>query len=374
MTAWLGMVALLAVAQSPLGLAPLGGDGDSVAVAVFPERPWIRPGQTARQLSFEFELANRSGRSVSLQRVVLSVLDATGGLVERRFLATHTAMSDGILTIPARDIPPDSAIGIFNPFHTFDRTVPLDRLRYEFGFDVAGGGQFRSTIEVRPEERATRTPLVLPLRDRALAYDADDFYSHHRRIDPVRGGLRRQGWADVPVRFAYDWAAVDPQGALWSGDPTRPENWHGYGAVVVAPGEGRIVAAENAVPDNRIADGRLVYPEGLSPAARVFGNHVFIDHGNGEVSQLAHLRAGSIRVAVGDSVRAGQPIAEVGFSGDTGFHVHVHHHVVAGASDGPSAARAVPLVFERFRIWRGGAWEPVGRGTVETGQIVAPEP
>jgi murein DD-endopeptidase MepM/ murein hydrolase activator NlpD len=128
------------------------------------------------------------------------------------------------------------------------------------------------------------------------------------------------------------------------------------------------------VPDNVIRDGRLVYPEGVGGDRLMFGNHVFIDHGNGELSQLAHLRAGSLRVRAGDTVRAGQPLGEIGFSGDTGFHVHLHHHVVTPVAGPMTGHRGVPLVFERFRVWRGGdRWQAVDRGAVETGEIVAPD-
>lgn len=365
----------LVLLQDPFGGAPVGAVGDSVQVATFPARPFVRPGRTARYLNFDFHITNRSSRKVTLARVVLSVLDPQGAVIDRRFVAARTAVVDGIQSIPTRDIAPDSSIGVFNPFHTFDPAVPLRRLRYEFGFDIDGlPGQFQAVVAVEPEERAVATPLRPPLQARALVYDADDFYSHHRRIDATRLGLVRAGWADVYVRHAIDWVGVNERGDLWSGDRTRPESWVGYGATVVAPGGGRVISVENGVPDNMIRDGKLVLPPGLSGPAASLGNHVIIDHGNGETSQLAHLRAGSVRVAAGSRVEAGQPIAEVGFSGDTGYHVHVHHHVVTGPPDRLAALRAVPLVFERFRVWRGGGWERVVRGAVETGEIVMADP
>lgn len=371
----LPVVLALVSVQDPFGGTELGAVGDSVRVKAFPERPWIRPSRSTRHLNFDVEVTNRSGVRVTLARVVLTVLNEGGAVVDRRFLAARTAMVDGILAIPFREIAPDSAIAVINPFHTFEPGVPLRRLQYDFGFDLDGRpGQFRAQLVVEPEERTNATPLRPPLLGRALVYDADDCYSHHRRVDPVRAGLVAGGWLDLPVRHAIDWAAVNDRGDLWTGDRTRPSQWVGYGAVVVAPGAGRVVSVENAVPDNTIEDGRLVYPRGLPELAAVWGNHVFIDHGNGETSQVGHLRAGSVRVAVGQAVEAGQPIAEMGFSGDPGFHVHVHHHVVAGSPTDRATWRAVPLVFERFRVWRGHGWERVDRGAVDTGEIVLPDP
>jgi len=37
----------------------------------------------------------------------------------------------------------------------------------------------------------------------------------------------------------------------------------------------------------------------------VTGNHVMIDHGNGEYSLYAHLQPGSVRARVGDEVQSG---------------------------------------------------------------------
>ena len=61
-----------------------------------------------------------------------------------------------------------------------------------------------------------------------------------------------------------------------------------------------------------------------------------------------HLRAGSLRVGVGEEVVAGQQIAECGNSGNsTQPHVHVQ------ATDSPelALAKAVPLAFRDFREW-----------------------
>lgn len=53
------------------------------------------------------------------------------------------------------------------------------------------------------------------------------------------------------------------------------------------------------------------------------GNYVFIDHGNGWVSQYYHLRRDSIAVGVGAQVAAGQALGLVGSSGNSaGPHLH----------------------------------------------------
>jgi len=55
-----------------------------------------------------------------------------------------------------------------------------------------------------------------------------------------------------------------------------------------------------------------------------YGNWVLIDHGDGVQTGYAHIATGTIMVHVGQHVAAGQPIAQVGDTGEsTGCHLHV---------------------------------------------------
>ena len=66
--------------------------------------------------------------------------------------------------------------------------------------------------------------------------------------------------------------------------------------------------------------GRLVHDF----ADRNCGNGVLLRHGDGWETQYCHLRQGSVRVAAGDRVEAGQPLGLVGMSGEANFpHVHL---------------------------------------------------
>ncbi len=53
------------------------------------------------------------------------------------------------------------------------------------------------------------------------------------------------------------------------------------------------------------------------------GNYVTIDHGNGYTTKYFHLALGSVCVAVGEQVKAGQKIGDMGSTGySTGAHLH----------------------------------------------------
>ncbi len=84
---------------------------------------------------------------------------------------------------------------------------------------------------------------------------------------------------------------------------------------VLAAADGMVLGIRNGVPDT----GQGGFPEGQD-----CGNGVVLDHGDGWQTQYCHLAQGSVTVAAGDRVTAGQPIGTIGFSGNTEFpHLHL---------------------------------------------------
>lgn len=91
------------------------------------------------------------------------------------------------------------------------------------------------------------------------------------------------------------------------------------GIAVLAPAAGVV----RGVRDGE-ADGAFLRGGAATLNGRDCGNGVRIDHGNGWVSQLCHMRSGSVRVHDGDRVTAGQALGLIGLSGHTEFpHVHL---------------------------------------------------
>ena len=93
------------------------------------------------------------------------------------------------------------------------------------------------------------------------------------------------------------------------------------------------------------------------------GNHVLIRHANGEHSLYAHLKKGSVRVEVGQSVGAGVQIAEAGSSGNS-TEPHLHFQLI----DGPdlNLARGLPVTFSDLRP----EWNSVAGRHLRSGDIL----
>ena len=120
-------------------------------------------------------------------------------------------------------------------------------------------------------------------------------------------------------RAAVDLIATCATGSRRSYTPAagrRLETYPAYGSQLLAPCAGTVHRAVDGLPDEPVGNP--------SPDVDPFGNHIVIDTGR-ELVLLAHLRPGSVRVATGDRVAAGQPIGEVGNSGNsTEPHLHLH--------------------------------------------------
>lgn len=368
------LIALAAIALHllfPFAKPPAAAQGPSaqeakaVRVGVIPDPPFVERDEKGQYLNCDFRVENHSGEKIRLTRIEVSTFDAANRISSRRFLSEQGSFSSALQTLPRREIESD-AVDIFNPFHTLDPVLPAATVRFEFQFQ--GNQPYDAVVTVRPVLYRPKTTLVVPLRGRFLVYDGHDYYSHHRRIDLSSPAIRRLGLTFNPVRYAYDFSSVDETRSWHQGDPGKPENWIAYNAPLYAPAAGRVVSAANDVPDNRIESGRLVYPESPNEVVkRLFGNYVLIDHGGGEYSVLAHLKANTVAVGPNDRVSQDQFVGRIGFSGDTGLHVHVHYQLTDGPD--PLAARSLPVYFSEYRLLGSGG-KIVRDGLIHTGGFI----
>lgn len=167
--------------------------------------------------------------------------------------------------------------------------------------------------------------------------------------------------------YAIDFVAVDATGrsaprnwrsALWREDP---RGFAGFGAPVLAPVGGRVVAVHDGEDDHVARRSQLTLVGYLLTQGRrarlgapgVAGNHVAIALGEtGPNVLVAHLRRGSVRVGLGDLVEVGEQIGECGNSGNS---TQPHVHVQVTDSIDPTSCRGLPMTFRRPD---GNTWMP----------------
>lgn len=92
------------------------------------------------------------------------------------------------------------------------------------------------------------------------------------------------------------------------------------GVSVLAAAAGTVRGARDGVSDHFMRTAA----DKTALKGRECGNGVAIVHPGGWETQYCHMRQGSLRVRQGQTVQAGEPLGEVGLSGETQFaHVHL---------------------------------------------------
>jgi murein DD-endopeptidase MepM/ murein hydrolase activator NlpD len=187
-------------------------------------------------------------------------------------------------------------------------------------------------------------------------------------------------------RYAIDFVAVDDRHRTAGTRDWRtflgtepPDRFVAFGQPILAPAGGTVVSVHDGEPDHEARRSQLaLVPYALGQAGRLregvtalAGNHVVLALPGGKAFlALAHLRTGSVRVRVGQSVAEGEQIAECGNSGNS---TQPHVHVQAMDSADLSVAGGLPMVFRRFREWPGRGQPTVReRGIPGEGAVVEP--
>jgi murein DD-endopeptidase MepM/ murein hydrolase activator NlpD len=167
-------------------------------------------------------------------------------------------------------------------------------------------------------------------------------------------------WA-LPEEFAFDIVRLGDGTSSHHGNGTTFEDFYAYGAEILAAADGRVVAVKEDVTEDpatlRQPDEAFeVYAERVgayqmqmvaSNVNAIAGNHIVIDHGNGEFSMYAHLKPGSLTVKVGDVVKAGQLIGKLGSSGNSS-EPHLHFQVCDRPE--PLACAGIPVTFTNIEL------------------------
>lgn len=223
----------------------------------------------------------------------------------------------------------------------------IDTLRLTARGTLADGTPVEGRGELTVVRQAPAAGYRFPLAGTWFVGAGASLHSHHRWV--------------VPEEFALDILRIDERGRTHRGDGAVNTDFHAWGAEVRAIADGKVARVVDRFEDGpifrraagesaeaymgRIQQSQMaLFAQGLDA---VGGNVVVVEHANGEFSHYAHLKRGSVRVAAGDAVRAGQVVGELGNSGNS-TEPHLHFQVTDGAETLFTAG--LPVAFEGLEI------------------------
>jgi len=220
---------------------------------------------------------------------LLFVLIVISQLIKNRVFARRSAQTSSANTMITLLVAGLGILGVYLSYHALQgRTLP-DEQHVDIAPPFAAGhylvahGGASEIINVHLKTLDKTNPAYQPWRGQSKALDIF-------RITPL--GLHKDGW-----------------------QPADPVRYTTFGTGVVAPCNGNIA---------RVVDGIRDMPVPQMDRTHMAGNYIAIDCGEFYIF-LAHLRAGSILVTSGEQVAIGEPLAEMGNSGNSSEpHLHLH--------------------------------------------------
>lgn len=334
-----GLVLLLMVSSGARAAADNPKLTPLVAEIIAP--PYVVPGSDGkRHIVYELALTNITGGDVRFEK--LAVVDPDSGEV----LAVLGPDELARRVTPGASRGKETRVLSAYQFAVIFLHVPLSesvtapaRITHEVTAHFAVIDA-EMTLKIGESAVVSISPVVLGPPLRGKGYLAGDGCCDS--IRHVRALLALDGKFHLAQRFAIDWEQIDKTNTLVVGDTKMPANYHIYGEPVLAVADGTVVGTRNDLKDQ--VPGAL--PDNL-PLDEADGNFVVLDIGSGVFVNYAHMRPGSVRVKLGDKVRRGDQIGEVGNTGNSQAP-HLHLHVMDGVS--PLASNGLPFVFDSFAI------------------------
>ncbi len=358
---------------------------ESVQIAFEPHPVYLERLRRRLALNFDFVIRNLSEESLELWFVKASLYDADGHLVSYRYVNRNAVGPSGIASTGITSIPAGAAVDLYNPFHEFPDDLPLASMRYTFTFGKPDGMEiYCGDVVVRPEEYRQDVTLRVPMQGLVTILDAHDYLSHHRRFAMTLVREATAGaFASNFARYGLDFARVGEDGNLARMEPGEEELHRDYhrtdirdaytdGEPVFAPGAGTIVQVQDDLDDlyDRPFDMDSAIKE--QRVDDIAGNRVIIKHNDREYSHLFHFMRGTIAVAEGDTVKTGDSLGRVGFSGAATVYSHLHYQLMDGENF--LHAQSLPCQFTDVELVRGSQRIAFDRTALETGDFLIGHP
>jgi len=305
----------------------------------------VVPGDDGKDhVEYELMVVNVYFEPVTLTSV--TVLDSAGQELGRIDGATLAAATQALLTrTPTPAIDPSAAVAVDVDLALEPGTAP-ERVTHRIDYSVPDPKRaliidIGDTVVNGPEVAIDRrAPIVIapPLAGDGWVVSSGCCSPNVHRDTRLAINGDRIG---TPETFAIDWVRVKND-RIYDGDGSQNEQHYAFGADILAVADATVVIVQDGEPE-QLPDVRLV-PE---KSTELSGNLVILELEPGVFAAYAHLQPGSITVKVGDKVKVGQHLANLGNSGNSsGPHLHFGLLDQANMFTG----RSLPYVLQQFTL------------------------
>jgi biotin carboxyl carrier protein len=336
---------VLALALPAFGRPVEQERGRPTAILVSPihDAQVVRGDDGKDHVEYELLVVNAVDQPVTLTS--LTVLDPAAKELTRIEGPVLVAATQTLLDKkPVAEIPASGAVSVDVDLIVPPGTAP-ERVTHRLDYKVPPGTSTAVFVDPPvidgPEVAIDRRPATVikpPLKgDGWLATTACCTPNVHRDLRVAVNGRR----IETPETFAVDWALLKGD-RVYEGDGSRNDQFYVYGADVYAVANGTVVSVQDGKPD--ATPNKAMTPKTLSDFG---GNQVMLEIAPKVYAVYAHLQPGSLRVKVGDTVKAGAPLAKIGNTGPSlGPHLHF------GLLNRPDlfTGRSLPFVIDSYTL------------------------
>lgn len=333
------LVVLAAAIVAPVANAAPKEELTPVIARVIAAPEVVLADDNRQHFAYELELANRASTKITVRSIQT--------LVDGKVVGKLAGARLKEMMVPYGSNPGSALAGGQGAYVVMDLSFPakaklprriVHRLRtVESEPSPANATRYLAA----PSRVITRPAVVLapPLRGPNWVVGngcCADFTAHRSTVLPVNGANH------VAERFAIDFVQLTAANRIVDGPADLLTSFPYFGDTIYSAAPGRVVGTVDGIPETPAGS----FPEDIG-AEEAGGNHIVVDIGHGRYAFYAHLQPGSIMVRKGQRVRAGQPLALLGNSGNSDAP-HLHFHVMDGPL--PLASNGVPYRFTGFTV------------------------
>lgn len=157
-------------------------------------------------------------------------------------------------------------------------------------------------------------------------------------------------------KYAIDIVKTNQEGRFYTNKGSELKDVFSFGEPVYSPVDGVVVAMIDTLPNTEIT---LAPSDSLNPA----GNHVILEFETDRYLFLAHLEHYTISINIGDTIRAGDFIGNIGNSGNTSWP-HLHMHIQDLPMIDNRNATGYPFRFKKMERKRWLTWCTINNGNL----------